>query len=126
LGPANRQLLADIGDLYAEYKSGKISRSAYQTRRAARIAEFRKNIGPLFERMLYPKGGVSAAMRGRGAYLLPSDLSQTQVTRLRKLSRLTAHGGIVLTGVGVTAACAQIAHTVSRQEKNEIFVETVA
>lgn len=33
---------------------------------------------------------------------------------------------MVLTGIGVTAACAQIAHTLDPKEKNEIFVETVA
>ena len=35
------------------------------------------------------------------------------------------HGGYVLAGVGVAASCMQIADTDSRQEKNEIFVETV-
>jgi len=36
---------------------------------------------------------------------------------------ISKHGGIVLTGVGLTAACMQIANA---QEKNEIFVETIA
>ena len=33
---------------------------------------------------------------------------------------------ILITGVRVTAACVQIAHTVGQQEKNAIFVGTVA
>lgn len=34
-------------------------------------------------------------------------------------------GGFVLLGVGATAACMQIAPSVDRRKKNEIFVETV-
>ncbi len=35
------------------------------------------------------------------------------------------HGGIVLAGVGLTAACLQIANTADSKEKNEIFVEAI-
>lgn len=34
-------------------------------------------------------------------------------------------GGIVLTGVGLTASCMQIENTTDQNEKNDIFVETV-
>jgi len=124
LNHGNRQLLADIGDLYAEYKADRISKSTYHARRAAKIAEFRRNIGP-FEKLLYPRKGVAGAMRGNRG-LLPSTLSKTQVTYLRRMAGYAKNGGIVLTGVGVTAACAQIARTVDQKEKNEIFIETLA
>lgn len=50
---------------------------------------------------------------------------QRQVGRLRGLAKAAGAGGILLGGVGVTAACYQIAHTVSQKEKNEIFVDTI-
>jgi len=36
-----------------------------------------------------------------------------------------ATGGVAPTEIGVIAACAQIAYTVSEREKNEIFAETI-
>lgn len=124
LNPGNRQLLTDIGDLYAEYKAGRISKSVYHSRRATKIAEFRRNIGPL-ERFLFPHNGVAGALRGNRG-LLPSTLTRTQVARLRRLAGHARNGGLVLMGVGITASCIQIAHTADRSEKSQIFVETVA
>lgn len=45
--------------------------------------------------------------------------------RLKNLGTMSKHGGIVLVGVGLTAACMQIANTPDTKEKNEIFVETI-
>ncbi len=38
---------------------------------------------------------------------------------------MSKYGGIVLTGVGLAAACMKIANTTDTKEKNEIFVETI-
>ena len=38
---------------------------------------------------------------------------------------ISKNSGIVLAGVGLTAACMQIANAADAQEKNEIFVETI-
>lgn len=116
--------MKDIGDLYADYKTGKISRSTYFTRRAAKLDQFRRNIGPLFERMLYPDKGVSSAMRGR-KNLLPNSLMAAEAARLQRIAKYAARGGVVLSGIGVTSACIQIAQTVGTKEKNEIFVDTI-
>ncbi|NOX76358.1 MAG: glycine zipper family protein, partial [Gammaproteobacteria bacterium] len=45
--------------------------------------------------------------------------------RLKNLASVSKAGGVVLMGVGVTAACMQIASTTDTKEKNEIFVETI-
>jgi len=45
--------------------------------------------------------------------------------RLKNLGAMSKHGDIVLVGVGLTAACMQIANTTDTKEKNEIFVETI-
>lgn len=125
LNSGNRQLLTDISNLYADYKRGEITRTAYHARRTAKLDQFRRNIGPLFERLLYPKKGVHGAMR-QGIRLLPPQISQTEVARLRRIAGHAARGGVVLTGIGVAAGCVEIAHARSLQERNEIFVETVA
>jgi len=124
LHAGNRQLLIDIGELYADYKQGRITRTAYRAQRAAKLAQFKSNIGP-FERLLYPKKGVVGAMR-QGIRLLPPDISLTEVARLKRLAGFATTGGVILTGVGITAGCISIANTVDRREKNEIFVETIA
>lgn len=46
--------------------------------------------------------------------------------RLKTIASVGRAGGYVLTGIGATAACMQIAHTEDKNKKNEIFVETVA
>ncbi len=45
--------------------------------------------------------------------------------RLKNIAAISKGGGIVLAGVGLTAACMQIGNTTDTQEKNEIFVETI-
>ncbi len=45
--------------------------------------------------------------------------------RLKNIAAISKNGGIVLGGVGLTAACMQIGSTSDVQEKNEIFVETI-
>jgi hypothetical protein len=125
LSPGNRQLLTDLGDLHADYKTKRLTRTAYHARRTEKIDLFRRNIGPLFERMLYPKSDVRGAMR-QGINLLPPEITSREVARLMRLARHAVKGGVLLTGIGVTAACLEIAHTVDRTEKNEIFIDTVA
>ncbi len=46
--------------------------------------------------------------------------------KINALSRVSNVGGVVLVGVGLTASSMQIARISNRQEKNEIFVETIA
>ena len=40
------------------------------------------------------------------------------------MARYAKHGGVILTAAGVGMGCYNIAQAQSRQEKNEIFVET--
>ena len=59
-----------------------------------------------------------------GGVTATQNISQ-HANRLKRMASYGRHGGYVLAGVGVAASCMQIADTDSRQEKNEIFVETV-
>ena len=126
LSGGNLDLLRQIGDEYAAYKNGHITKAQYDYRRRLLIGRFRDNMGP-FERTLFRGLDTQQAIRIARRGGVPYDHNiRAQVGRLKLLSNLASKGGIVLTGVGVTAACTQIANTVDRREKNEIFVDTVA
>jgi len=121
LGRGNQQLLTDIGDLYADYKAGKLTKGQYDGRRAKKIAEIRRNLGPL-EHAVRQKGMRHTL---KGGKVLPSDVTRMEAERWKRIAGHAAKGGVVLTGVGVTAACVKIAHTVDMKEKNQVLVETV-
>lgn len=126
MSPGNLDVLRRIGDDYALYKRGQLTKGQYDHRRRAAIQTFASNVGPA-ERWLFQGARTQEAMRIARRGGVPYDLHlQQHLGHLRALSRLAGVGGIVLGGVGVTAACLQIAHAVDVREKNEIFVETVA
>lgn len=126
LSPANVGLIEQISDLYARYKSGAISKNQYDYQRRLLLDRFKNNIGP-FERWLFGNKNSHEAIRiARGGGVPATKNIADQAARLKKLAAYGKHGGYVLTGVGVAASCMQIADTDSRQEKNEILVETMA
>lgn len=125
MSPGNLDLLRRIGDDYALYKRGQLTKGQYDHRRRAAIQAFAANVGPA-ERWLFQGARTQEAMRIARRGGVPYDHHMRQhLGHLRALSRLASAGGIVLGGVGVTAACLQIAHALDAREKNEIFVETV-
>lgn len=126
LSGGNIGLIDKVSELYAEYKSGRLTKGQYDYQRKLTLDQFRKNIGP-FERLLYgektPHEVVRIA-RGGGVPATANITANTQ--HLKKLAAMAKHGGIVLTGVGVAASCVQIADATTPQEKSGILVETVA
>jgi len=120
LSPGNVNLINDISDHYADYKTGKTSKGQYDARRKKALDKLRKNIGPM-EKLLFGKHTPHQTIRIARAGGIPATahISQ-QADRLKHLD-----GGIILMGVGLTAACMEIASTTDSQEKNEIFVETI-
>src|SRR5690554_6186491 len=52
LSPGNRQLIEEISDLYAQYKSNTLTKNQYDYQRKLRLDRLKKNIGPL-ERYLF-------------------------------------------------------------------------
>lgn len=126
LSGGNLGLIDKVSELYADYKSGKLTKNQYDYQRKLTLDQFRKNIGP-FEKLLYgektPHEVVRIA-RGGGVPATANITANTQ--QLKKLAAMAKHGGIVLTGVGVAASCVQIADADSSKKKNEIFIETLA
>lgn len=125
LSGGNLGLIDKVSELYADYKSGKLTKNQYDYQRRLTLDQFRKNIGP-FEKLLYgektPHEVVRIA-RGGGVPATANITANTQ--QLKKLAAMAKHGGIVLTGVGVAASCMQIADADTQKEKNGILVETV-
>ena len=118
-------LIHETSDLYARYKTGEITKGQYDARRKKALDQLRKNIGPM-EKLLFGKHTPHQVIRIARAGAIPATTHIRQhADRLKRLSTASKFGGIVLVGVGVTAACMQIANTADSKEKNEIFVETI-
>ena len=125
LSPGNIALIEEIGDLYGQYKSGAITKGRYDYQRALRLNQLSQNIGPM-ERVLCGNQTPREAIRiARGGGVAATHNITSNANRLKQLASYGKYGGYVLAGVGVTASCMQIGDTDDRQEKNEIFVETV-
>ena len=126
LSPGNVSLIEDVMDGYAHYKTGKLSKGQYDYLRRRNLQQFSRNVGP-FERVLFGKRTTQQSIRIARAGGIPATAQiKKHAERLRRLSKVAGIGGIALTGVGMTAACMQIANTLDQSEKNEIFVETIA
>jgi hypothetical protein len=127
LSEGNLALLRQVGDEYAAYKAsgGRITKGQYDHRRRVLVRQFADHAGPM-EKLLFGGARTQEEIRIARAGGVPYDANiQRQVGRLRQLGKAAGAGGILLGGVGVTAACYQIAHTVGQKEKNEVFVDTV-
>ena len=78
------------------------------------------------EKLLFGKDTAPQALRIARGGAMPATAHLTRhADKMKRIASLSQSGGILLTGVGVTAACMQIAHTQDKKEKNEIFVETL-
>ena len=126
LSPGNTSLITKVSDLYAEYKKGIITKAQYNYRRIVILEQLKKNIGPM-EKMLFGDKTTREAIRiARGGGVPATAYIERNFQRLSRVASYGKYGGIILTGVGLAASCAQIANTKSRHEKNEIFVDTVS
>ncbi len=126
LSPGNTALINKVSDLYAEFKSGKLTKGQYDYKRKIVLEQLKKNVGPL-EKLLFGNKTTFESIRiARGGGMPATAHIDKNFVRLSKVAQFGKYGGIVLTGVGVTASCMQIAETQDQHEKNEILVETVA
>ena len=125
LSPGNVSLIDKVSDHYADYKTGKTTKAQYDYRRKQELDLLKKNIGPV-EKILFGNKTTHQSIRIARAGGVPATTNITKhAGRLKNLGAMSKHGGIVLVGVGLTAACMQIANTTDTKEKNEIFVETI-
>jgi len=125
LSPGNVNLINEVSDHYADYKSDRITKSQYDYRRKLALDKLKTNIGP-FEKMMFGKNTTHQSIRIARSGGIPATAHIAKhADRLKNIAAISKTGGIVLAGVGLTAACMQIANATNAQEKNEIFVETI-
>jgi len=125
LSPGNVNLINEVSDHYADYKSDRITKSQYDYRRKLALDKLKTNIGP-FEKLMFGKNTTHQSIRIARSGGIPATAHIAKhADRLKSVAAISKHGGIVLAGVGLTAACMQIANATDAQEKNEIFVETI-
>jgi hypothetical protein len=73
LSPGNRALMAEVSDLYGQYKAGHLTKGQYDYRRRAALDRLKRNLGPA-ERWLFGDRGTHQSIRiarrgaGDGAY----------------------------------------------------------
>lgn len=125
LSPGNVSLIKKVSDHYADYKSEKTTKSQYDYRRKQALDQLRKNIGPV-EKVLFGNKTTHQSIRIARAGGIPATAHIAKhADRLKNLGTVSKAGGVILMGVGLTAACMQIANATDSKEKNEIFVETI-
>ena len=121
----NTALIAEVETLWNQYDRGFLTKGQYDYRRARALEAFAQRLGP-FERVLLRGQTARQAIRIVRSRALPATANVTRnLSRLRGLATVASRGGVVLTAAGVAKGCYDIAQTNSRQEKNEILVETV-
>lgn len=124
--PSNVGLIREVDDLYAQYKTGRLTKGQYDYQRKLRLDRLKRNIGPM-ERYLFGNKTPHQAIRIARQGGVPATRNiQMHASRLSQMASYGKYGGYVLTGVGVAASCKQIADADSRLEKNEIIVEALA
>ena len=123
LSPANVGLVTEVSDLYAKYKEGSITKNQYSYRRSLALNKLKKNIGPM-ERMLFGNNSTYQSIRiARSGGVPATSHIAKHANKLNNLAKVSKFGGIALAGVGLTAACMQIANATGKSEKNEIFLK---
>ncbi|MGD8567006.1 MAG: glycine zipper family protein, partial [Gammaproteobacteria bacterium] len=123
--PGNQALVTEVNDLYGQYKAGQITKGQYDYGRKIALHRLKNNLGPA-EKWLFGNKTTHESIRiaRRGGVPATAHIAK-HASRIAKIAKYARNGGIVLTGVGLTASCIEIANTEERQEKNEILVETV-
>jgi hypothetical protein len=124
-GPGNASLLQQVGADYERYRRGELTKGQYDYRRRQALRTFSQKVGPA-ERLILRGQRANEAIRiSRGAGIPATARIDVHASHLAHLSKYATRGSVVLAGAGVYMGCRQIAATSSRQEKNEILVETV-
>lgn len=124
INPRVNRILPEINNLYVDYKAGKLTKGQYDYRRKLKIQELKAAIGPV-DRFLFGTSTNNAIRIARGGGVPATSYITKHSDHLKKVASYGKYGGYALAGASLAAGCMQIADTDDRQEKNEIFVETV-
>lgn len=105
LSEGHLALLRQVGDAYAAYRAGHLTKGQSDHRRRVLVQQFADNVGPM-EKLLFGGARTQEEIRIARAGGVPYDANiQRQVGRLRWLGKAAGAGGILLGGVGVVTGC---------------------
>ncbi|WP_111641127.1 LysM peptidoglycan-binding domain-containing protein [Marinimicrobium alkaliphilum] len=120
----NAPLVGEIASLYESYRSGDLSKGQYDYRRRVALRTLSEKLGPT-QSLLYggrPPGEVIRINRQSG--VSSTATIDREMRRMTGLAKTASRGGIALSVVGLGVACHDIASAATRQEKNEILVQS--
>ena len=122
---AHNAFLVEVKHLYHQYKRGELTKGAYSGRRIKALETYAQKLGP-FEKLLFKGQTAREAIRITRSKAMPATgVIDAHLERLSGMAKVASRGGVVLSVAGVGMGCYQIANASTRQEKNEIFVETL-
>ena len=123
----NMSLLKGIPAAYQQYKSGEITKYAFDKIRTSKLELYTKNIGPMIQKGIYGDAKVKNAFKLAPGRSLNATKSMTQhMSKLKTISKAASRGSVILVGVGLAASCYEISQSETLTEKNEIAVKTIA
>ena len=124
---SNMSLLKGVPDAYHQYKSGAITKYEFDKIRKLKLDQYTKNIGPIINKGIYGDSKVKNSFKlPPGRSLNPTKSMTQHLTKLSKISKTAANGGMLLAGAGLAASCYQISQIEAVTEKNEIAVQAIA
>jgi len=120
----NTPLLGEMVENYEAYKAGKKTKGQYDYRRRVLVDQLTHNLGPtnIIVNGTKPPTEVLRISNTKGTS--PTAPITNQATYMRHASTVAKSGGVVLTVAGLGMACHEIGSANTRQEKNEILVES--
>ena len=122
----NTPLVANIAEIYNDFKSGKITKGQYDGQRKKILSKLKAKLGPtnLLLNGNKPLNEVIRISRKKGKK--PTKNIAQQVKRMGKLSKLASRGGgVLLSATALGVSCYEIANTEDITKKNEILVENL-
>ncbi len=122
---SNNAFIAEVKVLYGQYQGGGLSKNQYDYRRQLALKKYAQKIGPFEKLLLNGKTAREAARINRTKAIPATANIDRHLGRLGRMAQYAKHGGTILTAAGVGMGCYNIAQAQSKQEKNEIFFETI-
>ena len=122
---ANTPLLTEMVQNYEAYKAGELRKGQYDYRRKKILTKLKARLGPLSRILNATRVQTEVLRISRTRGRAPTANITRQIGRMGRLAKYASHGGVLLSGVGLTLACNDIANTNDMQKKNEILVENV-
>ncbi len=123
---SNKMYLQSLVKNYEEFKNGKITKGQYDYARRKTIKQLEHKMGPVKHLLSRKKSHRQVLRISRRRGHMPTRNINRYLGKMRKFARASKGGGYLLAGVSLATACMDIEDAKTKQEENEIFVETFA